>query len=143
MDVALIGLAASGKTTLLKALAAGHLPHHASPNEPAVAVVKVPDERLDRLAALVEARKTSHLELRLLDFPSLSAGRKGPPAQLLGVLSTVDLVVHVVRAFSDPSIPHPLESIDAARDVAALDLELALADLGIIERRIERLTVGS
>src|SRR3989304_5918470 len=129
MDGALIGLAASGKTTVLQGLAAR--PPPAPPNEPAVAVVKVPDERLDRLAALVEARKTSHLELRLLDFPSLSAGRKGPPAQLLGVLSTVDLVVHVVRAFSDPSIPHPLDNVDAARDVAALDLELALADLGI------------
>ena len=136
MDVALIGLAASGKTTLLKALAAGHLPHHASPNEPAVAVVKVPDERLDRLAALVSARKTTHLELRLLDFPSLSAGRKGPPPQLLGVLSTADLIVHVVRAYGE-------SDVDPARDIAALDMELVLADLGIVDRRIERLSIES
>ena len=136
MDVALIGLAASGKTTLLKALAAGHLPQHASPNEPAVAVVKVPDDRLDRLAALVQARKTTHLELRLLDFPSLSVGRKGPPAQLLGLLSTADLIVHVVRAYGE-------SDVDPGRDVVALDLELALADLGIAERRIERLTIES
>ncbi len=67
MDVALIGLASSGKTTLQKPLAAGHLPHHASPNEPSVAVVKVPDERLDLLATLVNAKKTTYLELRLLD----------------------------------------------------------------------------
>jgi GTP-binding protein YchF len=140
MDAALIGLASSGKTTLLKALAAGHLPGHSGPNEPAVAVVKVPDERLDRLAALVSARKTTYLELRLLDFPSLSVGKKGPAAQLLGSLSTADLLVHVVHAFNDPSVPHPLDSIDPTRDIAALDLELALADLGIVERRIERLT---
>ncbi|HWO74254.1 MAG TPA: DUF933 domain-containing protein [Dehalococcoidia bacterium] len=139
MDVALVGLAASGKTTLLRALAAGHLPHHPNPNEPAVAVVKVPDERLDRLAALVGAKKTTYLELRLLDFPSFSVGKKGPPPQLLATLSTVDLLVHVVRAFTDASVPHPLESIDPERDVAALDLELAFADLGIVERRIERL----
>src|SRR5918996_647638 len=139
MDVALIGLGSSGKTSLLKALAAGHLPHHASPNEAAVAAVKVPDERLDRLADLVSAKKTTYLELRLLDFPSFSVGKKGPPAQLLGTLSTVDLLVHVVRAFQDPLVIHPLETVDPDRDIAAMDLELTFADLSIIERRIERL----
>jgi hypothetical protein len=139
MDVALIGLASSGKTLLLKALAAGHLPAHSNPNEPAVAVVKVPDERLDKLATLVKARKTTYLELRLLDFPSFSVGKKGPPAQLLGALSTADLLVHVVHAFSEGSVPHPLDSVDPARDVAALDLELCFADLAIVERRTERL----
>ena len=140
MDVALIGLAFSGKTSLLRALAAGHLPHHASSNEPAVAVVKVPDDRLDRLAALVAARKTTYLELRILDFPSLTAGKKGPPPQLMGVLSTADLLVHVVRAFTDASVPHAAGSVDPARDVADLDVELILADLAIVDRRIERLT---
>jgi GTP-binding protein YchF len=140
MDIALVGLASSGKTSLLKALAAGHLPGHSGPNEPAVAVVKVPDDRLDRLAGLVAAKKTTYVELRLLDFPSLSVGKKGPAPQLLGVLATADMLVHVVHAFNDPSAPHPLNSVDPARDVAALDLELAIADLGIVERRIERLT---
>jgi len=140
MDVALIGLAQSGKTSLLKALAAGHLPAHSNPNEPAVAVVKVPDERLDKLATLVKAKKTTYLELRLLDFPSFAVGKKGPPAQLLGELSTADLLVHVVHAFNDGSVPHPLDSVDPARDVTALDLELCFADLTIVERRIERLT---
>jgi ribosome-binding ATPase len=121
------------------ALAAGHLPAHNNPNEPTMAVVKVPDERLERLATLVAAKKTTYLELRLLDFPSFSVGKKGPPPQLLGVLSTADLLVHVVRAFEDASVPHPLESVDPARDIAALDLELAFADLAVIERRLERL----
>jgi GTP-binding protein YchF len=140
MDVALIGLAQSGKTSLHKALAAGHLPAHGNPNEPAVAVVKVPDERLDKLATLVSAKKTTYLELRLLDFPSFSVGKKGPPAQLLGALSTADLLVHVVHAFEEGSVPHPLDSVDPARDVTALDQELCFADLAIVERRIERLT---
>ncbi len=138
MDVALIGLGSSGKTSLLKALAAGHLPAHSNPNEPAVAVVKVPDERLDRLATLVKAKKTTYLELRLLDFPSFSVGKKGPPAQLLGALATADLVVHVVHVFNNDSVPHPLD-VDPARDVTALDLELCFSDLTIVERRIERL----
>jgi GTP-binding protein YchF len=101
--------------------------------------VKVPDDRLDKLAVLVKARKVTYLEQRILDFPSLSVGKKGPAPQLLGALATSDLFVHVVRAFKDESIPHPSESIDPARDVAALDLELALADLGIIERRLDRI----
>ncbi|HLF71403.1 MAG TPA: DUF933 domain-containing protein [Dehalococcoidia bacterium] len=143
MDIAIVGLASSGKTSLLRALAAGHLPAHSNPSEPAVAVVKVPDERLDKLAALVEARKTTYLELRLLDFPSLSAGKKGPPPQLLATLATADMLVHVVRAFNDPAVAHPLESVDQDRDIAAVDLELALADLGIVERRIERLASES
>ncbi len=95
--------------------------------------------RLDRLAALVAAKKTTYLEQRILDFPSLSVGKKGPTAQMLGLLSTADLIIHVVRAFTDAAVPHPAESVDPARDAAALDLELALADLGVVERRIERL----
>ena len=140
MDVALIGLASSGKTSLLQALAAGHLPAHSNPNEPTVAVVKVPDERLDRLATLVEAKKTTYLELRILDFPSFAIGKKGPPPALLGALATADMIVHVVHAFDSPAVPHPLDSVDPARDIAAMDLELAFADLAIVERRIERLT---
>ncbi|HEY7270751.1 MAG TPA: DUF933 domain-containing protein [Dehalococcoidia bacterium] len=141
MDLALIGLASSGKTTLLKALAAGHVPQHSGGQEPLTAVVKVPDERLDRLAAMVQAKKTTYLELRIHDFPSFSVGKKGPPPQLLGALATNDLLVHVVRAFSDESVAYPQGSIDPERDIEAMDLELALADLGIIERRVERLTV--
>jgi ribosome-binding ATPase YchF (GTP1/OBG family) len=132
MDIAIVGLAGSGKTSLLKALAAGHLPQHGSPNEAVMAVVKVPDTRLDALATLVGAKKTTYLELRMLDFPALTAGKKGPAPQLLGQLSTADLMVHVVRAYGD-------DDVDAARDIAAVDLELALADLGVIDRRIERL----
>jgi GTP-binding protein YchF len=139
MDIALIGLAGSGRTSLLKALAAGHLPAHTNPNEPVVAVVKVPDERLDRLAAMVSAKKTTYLELRLIDFPRFSAGKKGPAPQLLGALSTADLLVHVVRDFEDPSVPHPLESVNAARDITVVDLELSFADLAVVERRLERL----
>jgi len=132
MDAAIVGLQGSGKTSLLKALAAGHLPSGGGGNEALLAVVKVPDSRLDQLATLVQARKTTYLELRLFDFPALSVGKKGPPPQLLGQLSTADVVIHVVRAYGD--------DVDAARDVAALDLELALADLGVVDRRIERLT---
>jgi hypothetical protein len=69
----------------------------------------------------------------MLDFPALTSGNKGPAAQMLGQLSTADLMVHVVKAYGE-------DDIDPARDVAAVELELTLADLGVIERRIERLT---
>src|SRR5688572_32999696 len=87
LDIALIHLSSSGKSTLLKALASGHLPSGStSPNEAALSVVKVPDERLDKLAELVAAKKTTYLEQRIHDFPGFSVGKKGPPAQLLGLL---------------------------------------------------------
>ncbi len=99
--------------------------------------MKVPDKRLERLAALVAAKKTTYLELRILDFPSLSVGKKGPSPQVLGLLSTADLIVHVVRAFNAGAEG----GVDPERDVTALNLELCVADLAIIERRIERLSV--
>lgn len=143
LDIALIGLASSGKSTLLRALASGHLPGHGSPTEATLSVVKVPDERLDRLATLVLAKKTTYLEQRIHDFPGFSDAKKGPPAQLLGLLQTADILIHVVHAFDDPATPHPLESIDPDRDIQALDLELMLADLGVIERRLDRLKAES
>lgn len=128
---------------MLRALASGHLPGHGAPTEPTLSVVKVPDERLDRLATLVHAKKTTYLEQRIHDFPGFADAKKGPPAQLLGLLQSADMLVHVVHAFDDPSVPHPLQSIDADRDIQALDLELMLADLGVIERRMDRLKAES
>jgi hypothetical protein len=103
--------------------------------------VRVPEDRLDRLARLLESKKTTYLEHRLLDFPAFSVGKKGPPPRVLGALATCDLLVDIVRAFESDSVPHPLGGVDPWRDTALIDEELALADLAIVERRIEKVTV--
>ncbi len=140
-DVAIIGLRLSGKTTVFRAVT-GREPPPAGPSEPHVAVVKVPDQRLDRLSALFRPKKTTPAELRYRDFPAAGAGfgkGEGPAAAFIAELRQADGLIHVVRAFDSPAAPHPEGSIDPARDVATLDLELTLADLAVVERRIERL----
>ena len=103
-------------------------------------MVKVPDERLDRLATLVAARKTTYLELKLQDFPS-QRGKEGASACIAWSSGHGGPCRPCRTGFQRRIVPHPLDSVDPARDIAALDLELALADLGIVERRIDRLTV--
>jgi len=143
MDVGIVGLAQSGKTTVFNAVTRGKAQTGYGGNqEPNMAVVKVPDARLDTLSALYKPKKHSPAEIRYVDFPAAGAafGRgEGPGAAFLGQLRTVDALIHVVRAFDDPAVPHPEGSVNPARDVAAMDLELAFADLALIERRLERL----
>jgi GTP-binding protein YchF len=143
MDLGIIGLGQSGKTALFAALTRGHA-HTAgfAATEPSIGVVKIPDERLDKTAALIKARKITYAEVRFLDFPgALSVRGEGPAATLLAALSQCDALVHVVRAFHDESLPHAEGGVDPARDIAAVNLELAFADIGVLERRQEKLDV--
>jgi hypothetical protein len=141
MDLGIIGLERAGKTTLFHALTRGHA--HAAAHgtlEPSVGVVKIPDVRLDELCAILKPRKVTHVEARFLDFPgAFTAKGEGPAGAYLASLAQCDALVHVVRAFHDESVPHPAGSVDVDRDVGAVDLELAFADLGTLGRRHERL----
>ncbi len=144
MRIALIGLANSGKTTVFNALTGSTIETAAYSSgqiEPNLALVKVPDERLDVLTQMYTPRKTTYADVQYVDVAGISSDTPGqglPPA-LLNYISTADALLHVVRAFSDESVPHPAGTVDPARDVATLDLELAFSDLGIIERRLTRL----
>jgi len=143
MDLGIIGLERSGKTTLFQAVTHGHA-HVAAHGamEPSVGVVKIPDERLDRLCAVLHPKKVTHAEVRYLDFPGgLSLRGAGPSGAFLAALSQCDALVHVVRAFRDETVPHPEGSIDPDRDIAAVNLELAFADIGMLERRYEKLEI--
>src|SRR3990170_4031453 len=143
MDLGIIGLAQSGKTTLFAALTRGHA-HTAALGsmEPSVGVVKVPDQRLDRLCALLHPKKVTHAEVRFLDFPgSLSLRGEGPAGAYLAALAQCDALVHVVRAFRDESVPHPEGAVDPHRDIAAVNLELAFADMAALERRHHKLEI--
>ena len=144
MQIAIIGLVQAGKTTAFNALTKGHaetggygsLTVH-------VGVVKVPDARLEALAAIFHPKKVVHADVTYADIPAPPSGDGASadelPAEVLGRLRDADAFLHVVRAFEDPSVPHPAGSVDAVRDLERLDLEFALADLGVVERRVERL----
>jgi GTP-binding protein YchF len=109
-----------------------------------VGVVKVPDERLTRLTELFKPKREVAADVTYVDLPAppLSVdGREAAeiPADQLARLRTADELLHVVRAFENPSVPHPDGSVDPKRDVERLDLEFVLADLAVVEKRIERL----
>lgn len=143
MDVGIIGLGQSGKTTVFNAVTRGRAQTgYGGGQEPNIGVVKVPDQRLDALTALYHPKKTTPAEIRYVDFPAAGANfgkGEGPAGQFLNEVRRADALIHVVRAFDDPAAPHPEGSIDPARDIATMDLELAFADLALIERRLDRL----
>ena len=139
LRAALIGLPATGKTTLFQLMTAvreaGRAAH--GRGEVQIGVSKVPDARLDRLTAMFNPKK--HVPATV-EFADLAAAGGGARA-LVDVVAykNADALVHVVRAFSDASVPHVSESIDPARDAQTMEDELILADLGVVERRLERL----
>ncbi len=146
MQIAIVGLAASGKTTVFNTLTRGHVQTGGYGGlELHVGSVKVPDERLDRLAAIFHPKKIVHADVTYVDLPApppSSEGRVGTeelPAEHLARLREADALLHVVRAFEDPVVPHAAGSVDPGRDLEQLDLEFILADLAVAERRIERL----
>src|SRR5262245_9525557 len=146
MQIAIVGLAGSGKTTVFNTLTRGHAETGGYGGVTLnVGVVKVPDQRLDELAGIFNPKKIVHADVTYVDLPAPPASTEGRvgteelPADHLARLRDSDALLHVVRAFEDPSNPHPEGSVDAARDLERLDLEFTLADLAMAERRLERL----
>ena len=146
MQIAIVGLAGSGKTTVFNTLTRGHAQVGGyGGTELHVGTVKVPDERLDKLAEIFKPRKIVHADVTYFDMPAAPASTEGRvgteelPADQLARLREADALLHVVRAFEDPAVPHPEGSVDPWRDLERLDLEFTLADLSMMEKRVERL----
>jgi ribosome-binding ATPase len=136
----LFGFPAAGKTALFQLLtSAREAPRSGGKTEANVGVSRVPDERLDRLTALFNPRKHVPATVEFADVAGTGA-QTGAKALLdLAPFRNADALLHVVRMFRDPAIPHPSGTVDPARDVRAMEDELILADLGVVERRLERL----
>lgn len=147
MRAGIIGLPRSGKTTVFNAVSRGDVPvggFGGGEARPAIRSVAVPDARVDRLAELYRPKRTTHAAIEYVDFPVAGerfGSGEGIGGRFLNELSAVDALIHVARGFEDGAVPHPDGSVDPSRDIAAMDLELAFADLALIERRIERLDV--
>lgn len=144
IEIGIIGLGQSGKTTVFNALTRGHSPLASSPagGKPNIGVAKVPDERLEWLAGIYAPERTVPADITYVDVPAATEGRgkrEGIGGAVLNSLQRADALLHVVRAFADPSVPHVNGSVDPYRDIASMDLELTFSDLAIIERRLERL----
>jgi GTP-binding protein YchF len=145
MKVGIIGLANSGKTTVFNALTG--LNNHTtlystSSGEPNRGVVRVPDSDIDTLSEIYRPKKKTYAMIEYVDYIGLTKGDIEQNRKVFDLIKDVDAVVHVVRAFYDESVVHPMESINPVRDVEAVELELKFADLTLIETRLERMEEG-
>jgi ribosome-binding ATPase len=136
MKSGIIGLPQVGKTSLFTILTKAHVEAHGG-REAHIGVAKVPDERLDKLAALYNPRKTIHASVEYADVAAIGQEALKDTAYSTA-LRNVDALVHVLRAFDDPAVPH-VGAIDPARDARNVEFDLMVNDLGQIEKRMERL----
>ena len=140
----MIGFPKGGKTTLLNALTRGRYEAAASGgarHEVQAGMARISDPRLDTLASIFSPEKLVPVEIKYLDVPAgsgTSGDGAGISGQLLNLVQSADALVHVVRAFHDPSVPHINGSVDSYRDAADMEAELAFSDLSILERRVHR-----
>lgn len=145
LTAGIVGLPNVGKSTLFNALVANAKAEAANfpfcTIEPNVGVVSVPDERLDVLAKIFSSQKTVPTRMEFVDIAGLVKGAsqgEGLGNQFLANIREVDAIVHVVRCFDDDDIIHVSGSVDPARDIEVINLELALADLSQVEKRLDR-----
>jgi GTP-binding protein YchF len=143
MKLGIIGLPQSGKTTIFNALTGGDRPVGPRGSggrfEVQTAVVAVPDPRVDVLSAMFKPRKTIYAQVTYADIAGLEGEKSGFSGPLLNQLATMDGFLHVVRAFENPTVPHPQGSVNPQRDLAAVEGELLLNDMLAVERKLERL----
>jgi ribosome-binding ATPase len=137
MKTGIIGLPQVGKTSLFKILTKVNVEDRGYSREAHIGIAKVPDDRLDRLAALFNPKKLVHATVEYADVAAISQEAL-KESSLLASLRNVDALIHVLRAFENESIPH-VGSVDPARDAKNLEFDLMLSDLTQVEKRLERL----
>src|SRR5256712_11045631 len=144
LSIGIVGLPNVGKSTLFNALSGARVLAANYPfatKDPNVGVVPVPDERLDKLSALFEPKKTTHAALEFVDIAGLvrrASKGEGLGNQFLGNILEVDAIAPVLRCFADPDVAHVGGAVDPARDREVVETELMLKDLEALEKKRER-----
>ena len=146
MKLAIIGLSNSGKTTVFNALTGQSLEttvYATVGGEPNYGVVKVPDQRVDRLSGIYRPKKITCATVEYVDYMGLTKGDVAQNRKVFDLIKDVDAIVHVVRAFRDEAVPHPMNEVNPLRDIETLEMELIFGDLEFVEKRLERIEEAS
>ena len=144
MKLGIVGLPNVGKSTLFNSLTKAGAESANYPFctiDPNIGIVQVPDERVDELGKLYNTKKCTHATIEFVDIAGLVKGAskgEGLGNQFLANIREVDAIVHVVRCFEDTNVVHVDGSVDPARDIETINLELIFSDLEILQRRIDK-----
>ncbi len=143
MQIGLVGLPFSGKSTLFQTMTRTHLDEATLAKQQShQAMVKVPDARVDKLAEFFNPKKKVYTSIDFVDVIGLKKGDHNSTQftnSFLGSVKTNDALMHVVRMFDDPLYPHPEGSVDPARDIEILETEFLLSDMAMVDNRVEKL----
>jgi GTP-binding protein YchF len=140
MKIGIIGLANSGKTTVFNALTGLNIPTTIYPSSEAhghVGVVKVPDGRVEKLSQIFQPKKTTFATVEYVDSLGITRGDMKQNRKVVDLIKDVDAVLHIVRAFTDETVMHPLTAADPLRDAGITELELIFSDLELVEKRLQ------
>ncbi|SET36568.1 hypothetical protein SAMN05660297_02163 [Natronincola peptidivorans] len=145
MKIGLVGLPTVGKTTLFNLLTGQNIEisgFSTGKVESNVGIAKIPDRRIDFLAAMYKPKKITPATIEVIDVPGLVSGSsagKGVGNQFLDAIRKVDVLVHIVRVFENDAVIHADGDVDPMRDIETVNMELLFSDLGVIENRIQRI----
>lgn len=145
MKLAITGLANAGKTTLFNALTGLDVEttlYTTTSGEPRRGVVKVPDKRVDELAKIYNPKRITYATVEYIDYLGLTKGDAAQNRKVCDLIKDADALVHVIRAFENDAVVHPLDRVDPVKDFTVVESELIFSDLELIEKRLERIEDG-